>query len=77
VILVDLTSFYRQAALDEHLAPLVQRFFGLKPPIMPSVFETLVSAIACQQLSLVAGMHRRDRDLAVRPATSGDCAQDS
>jgi DNA-3-methyladenine glycosylase II len=54
---VDLTSFYRQAALDEHLMPLVRRFFGLKPPITPSVFETLVSAIACQQLSLVAGMH--------------------
>jgi len=54
---VDLSPFYRLAARDERLAPLVRRFPGLKPPIMPTVFETLVSAIACQQLSLIAGMH--------------------
>jgi len=53
----DLIPFYRSAALDEHLAPLVQRFFGLRPPVTPTVFEALVSAIACQQLSLGAGMH--------------------
>jgi len=54
---VDLSPFYRLAARDERLEPLVRRFPGLKPPIMPTVFETLVSAIACQQLSLIAGMH--------------------
>ncbi len=54
---VDLTPFYRRVTPDERLAPLVERFPGLKPPVMPTVFETLVSAIACQQLSLGAGMH--------------------
>ena len=54
---VDLMPFYRSVALDEHLAPLVQRFFGLRPPVIATVFETLVSAVACQQLSLGAGMH--------------------
>jgi DNA-3-methyladenine glycosylase II len=54
---VDLEPFYRGAAREEWLAPLVARFPGLKPPVMPTVFEALVSAIACQQLSLAAGMH--------------------
>lgn len=54
---VDLTLFYRRVAVDERLGPLVERFRGLKPPVIPTVFETLVSAIACQQLSLIAGMH--------------------
>jgi DNA-3-methyladenine glycosylase II len=54
---VDLTPFYRRVAFDERLAPLVERFKGLKPPVIPTVFETLLSAIACQQLSLIAGMH--------------------
>jgi DNA-3-methyladenine glycosylase II len=54
---VDLEPFYRGAAREEWLAPLVSRFPGLKPPVMPTVFEALVSGIACQQLSLVAGMH--------------------
>lgn len=54
---VDLTPFYELAELDERMAPLARRFAGLKPPVMPMVFEALVSGVACQQLSLVAGMH--------------------
>ncbi len=54
---VDLDRFYRGAAREEWLAPLVARFPGLKPPVMPTVFEALVSGIACQQLSIAAGMH--------------------
>lgn len=54
---VDLGPFYRGAAREEWLAPLVARFPGLKPPVMPTAFEALVSGIACQQLSLTAGMH--------------------
>ena len=34
----------------------MQRFRGLKPPRFPSVFEALVNAIACQQLSLTVGI---------------------
>ncbi len=53
---VDLRDFYRRAADDVHLRPLVERFRGLKPPRFPSVFECLVNAIACQQLSLTVGI---------------------
>ena len=53
---VDLSPFYRLAARDRWLAPLAQRFRGLKPPRFPSVFEALANAIACQQLSLTVGI---------------------
>lgn len=53
---VDLTPFYRFAAHHPPLARLAQRFRGLKPPRFPSVFETLVNAVACQQISLEAGL---------------------
>ena len=53
---VDLHDFYRRAAGDRHLRPLVERFRGLKPPRFPSVFECLVNAIACQQLTLTVGI---------------------
>lgn len=53
---IDLQLFYSFAAKDPRLSELVQRFRGLKPPRFPSVFETLVNAIACQQLSLAVGI---------------------
>lgn len=53
---VDLTSFYRFAEHHPPLAALAQRFRGLKPPRFPSVFEALANAIACQQISLEAGL---------------------
>jgi len=53
---VDLHDFYHRAAGHLHLHPLVERFQGLKPPRFPSVFECLVNAIACQQLSLTVGI---------------------
>jgi DNA-3-methyladenine glycosylase II len=52
----DLSAFYHLAARDMRLDPLAHRFRGLKPPRFPSVFEGLVNAIACQQLSLTAGI---------------------
>lgn len=70
---VDLSPFYRLADQDERLAPLMQRFRGLKPPRFPSIFEGLVNAIACQQLSLTVGIVLLNR-LADRcgPAFSDD-----
>ena len=53
---VDLHDFYRRTASDPHLHPLVERFQGFKPPRFPSVFECLVNAIACQQLTLTVGI---------------------
>lgn len=53
---VDLSDFYRMAAADSLLGPLVARFRGVKPPRFPTVFEGMLNAIACQQLSLEAGL---------------------
>jgi DNA-3-methyladenine glycosylase II len=53
---IDLEDFYRMARADARLAPLVDRFRGVKPPRFPTVFEAVVNGIACQQLSLTVGI---------------------
>ncbi len=58
---VDLAGFYELAASDERLADLSRRFFGVRPPRFAGVFEALVNAVACQQLSLDVGIHLLDR----------------
>lgn len=52
----DLRPFYEMAAGFPRLNRLVQRFRGMKPPRFPSVFEALVNAVTCQQISLEAGL---------------------
>ncbi|MGH8980548.1 MAG: DNA-3-methyladenine glycosylase family protein [Acidimicrobiales bacterium] len=58
---VDLRDFYAFAERDHRLAALVRRFAGMRPPRFPSVFEALVNAVACQQLSLTVGIHLLNR----------------
>ncbi len=58
---VDLSDFYRMAVADKVLAPLATRFRGVKPPRFPTVFEGLLNAIACQQLSLESGLSLLNR----------------
>jgi DNA-3-methyladenine glycosylase II len=58
---VDLAQWYRTAERDRHLRTLARRFRGLKPPRFPTLFEALVNAIACQQLSLVVGLELLNR----------------
>lgn len=53
---VDLDEFYRFAARDTRLAPLAERFRGMRPPRFPTVFEALVNGFACQQMSLTLGI---------------------
>lgn len=53
---VDLAGWYRLAAQDPRLHLLARRFRGVKPPRFPTLFEALVNAFACQQLSLEAGL---------------------
>ncbi len=53
---IDVTGFYTLAANDTLLSPLAQHFLGLKPPRFPSVFEALLNAFACQQVSLDVGI---------------------
>ena len=53
---IDLAGFYARAARDDILAELVDRYRGLRPPRFPTIFECLLNAVACQQLSIAAGM---------------------
>ena len=52
----DLTEFYSLSGGDRRLRPLAERFTGVKPPRFPTVFEALVNAISCQQVSLDLGI---------------------
>jgi DNA-3-methyladenine glycosylase II len=58
---VDLRDWYRTAEEDPRLEPLAARFRGVKPPQLLTVFETLVNAFACQQLSLGVGLELLNR----------------
>jgi DNA-3-methyladenine glycosylase II len=57
----DLEGFYRIAARDARLDALAARFRGMRPPCFPTVFEAVVNAVACQQLSLDVGIHLLSR----------------
>lgn len=58
---VDLGPFYGLAATDVRLSGLAERFRGLKPPRFPTLFEALVNAIACQQITLTFGIRILNR----------------
>jgi len=53
---VDITGFYTLAEKDHLLSLLAQQFRGMKPPRFPSLFEALLNAFACQQVSLDVGI---------------------
>ncbi len=53
---LDLAGFYALAEHDPTVSPLVQRFVGMKPPRFPSLFEALLNAFACQQVTLDVGL---------------------
>jgi len=57
----DLSGFYEMAGGDQMLGPIAGRLRGAKPPRFPTAFEALVNAVACQQISLDAGMHVLNR----------------
>jgi DNA-3-methyladenine glycosylase II len=74
---VDLTGFYRLAARDRRLGPLVLRFHGVKPPRFPTLFETLGNAIACQQVTLNLGillLNRLAQTYGFGMQRQGECA---
>lgn len=54
---VDVSPFVAMASEDPLLRGPVDGLRGLRPPRFPSVFEALLNAIACQQLSLEVGIH--------------------
>lgn len=53
---LDLAPFYAMASAEPKLGLLARRFRGMKPPRFPTVFEALLNAIACQQVSLQSGL---------------------
>ncbi len=53
---IDLSSFYDFVKGDTKLYELSRRFIGLKPPRFPNLFEALVNAFSCQQLTLIVGI---------------------
>jgi DNA-3-methyladenine glycosylase II len=58
---IDLNDWYHAAAGDTRLRPLAETFRGMKPPRFPTLFEALVNAFACQQLSLDVGLELLNR----------------
>ena len=53
---IHLGAFYRFAGRDPLLDPLIRPFVGLRPPRYATLFEAMVNAVACQQISLPAGL---------------------
>jgi DNA-3-methyladenine glycosylase II len=52
----DLRAFYVLSGGDKRLRTLAPRFAGVKPPQFPTIFEALVNAFSCQQVSLDLGI---------------------
>jgi DNA-3-methyladenine glycosylase II len=71
---IDLAPFYRLAERDPLLRTLAARFRGLKPPRFPTLFECVVNAIACQQLTLTVGIRLLNRLTQAHGTTSADRA---
>jgi DNA-3-methyladenine glycosylase II len=57
----DLAGFYDWARADPVLARLTGRLAGFRPPLAPDPFETLVTSITAQQVSLFAAFAIRNR----------------
>lgn len=53
---LDLRDFYSMTQRQPALHALVAPFIGFKPPRYPSLFEVLINAVACQQVSLTVAV---------------------
>jgi DNA-3-methyladenine glycosylase II len=69
----ELPPFYAWAAEQPVLAELVPRLAGFRPPLAPDPFESLVTSITAQQVSLFAAFAIRTR-LIERFGQRGDLA---
>ena len=59
----DLDAFYAFAAADPVLADVARRLAGFRPPLAPDPFESLVTSITAQQVSLFSAFAIRNRML--------------
>jgi len=57
----DVDAFAAFAVTEPVLSGLVERFRGLRPPLAPDPFESLVTSITAQQVSLFAAFAIRNR----------------
>jgi len=57
----DLPAFYAWAAGDVVLSSLAARLRGYRPPLQPDAFETLITSITAQQISLFAAVAIRNK----------------
>lgn len=57
----NLEGFYKLAGKNQYLKTLSSSFRGVKPPRFASIFEALINAIACQQVTLDLGVLLLDR----------------
>ena len=57
----ELEPFYAWAAAQPVLAEIVPRLVGFRPPLAPDPFESLVTSITAQQVSLFAAFAIRTR----------------
>jgi 3-methyladenine DNA glycosylase/8-oxoguanine DNA glycosylase len=57
----DLDGFAAFAATEPVLAEIVPALSGFRPPLVPDPFETLVTSITAQQISLRAALSIRNR----------------
>lgn len=53
---VNVAPFYAMTEQSPALDRLAKQFIGVRPTRYPTVFEALVNAVACQQVSLDAGI---------------------
>ncbi|QXJ28986.1 hypothetical protein J5U23_01855 [Saccharolobus shibatae B12] len=49
---VDLTNFYNKILSNQYFSNLARKFIGAKPVVFPTLLETIINAISCQQISL-------------------------
>jgi DNA-3-methyladenine glycosylase II len=70
----ELDPFYGFAALDPVLGRLAERLRGLRPPLAPTPFESLVTSITAQQVSLFAAFAIRNRLIRRFGAPAGEHA---
>jgi DNA-3-methyladenine glycosylase II len=68
----DLDSFYSFATTEPVLAQLAPALAGFRPPLAPDPFESLVTSITAQQVSLFAAFKIRNRMIAAFGVRSGD-----
>ena len=71
---IDLAAWYKMAEGDVRLWPLADTFRGMKPPRFPTMFEAVVNAFACQQLSLEVGLELLNRLASISGARFGNLA---